>query len=108
MANEENSMYGLWKDVLEHQEEERRMRVDEFQVRYAERKQQKMERRRIVEEATKQICEIVVEQLAHPDNLTSEDLSYFSAALNSAASAMNTMEMYAEYTPMYSGGFCAV
>ena len=106
MANEnEGFALGFFKDI----EEERRLQAEEFQICYAERKQQKQERRRVIEDASGKICE-AVQSLTYGKmkNMSPEELVQLAAALNHAATAMQAAEQYAEFTPYYSGGFCAV
>lgn len=102
--NYENSGYAMFRDEMRRQEEERRLQMDEFNTRYAERKRQKQQNRRELEGAAMEICRIVTDTLAnHKDDLTPEDLHFLAGAISNAATALNTLEQYAEYVPMHSG-----
>ena len=105
MADGENMALGFFKSI----EEDRRLQAEEFQIRYAERKRQKQENRRVIEDAAGKICD-AVQALTYSriKSMSPEELVQISAALNHAAAAMQTAEQYAEFTPYYSGGFCAV
>lgn len=105
MANEHEDLgFSLFRDEMRHQEEERRMRVDEFNVRYAERRQHKQQNRKDLEGAAMEICRISTDTLAkRKDDLTPEDLHFLAGAISNAATALNTLEMYSEYVPMYNG-----
>lgn len=104
MANEENMALGFFKSI----EEDRRMQAEEFQIRYAERKRQKQKNRNMIESTAAKVCEAADKAMQKTEELSPEELVQISAALSSAALAMQTAEQYAEYTPYYSGGFCAV
>ena len=109
MANEfEDLGFYAFRDELRHQEEERHARVDEFQMRYAARKRQKQNYRDMIENTAAKVCEAADKALQKADELPPEELVQISAALSSAAMAMQTAEQYAEYTPYNSGGFCGV
>lgn len=108
MANDENSGLGLFKNIFEQQEEERRLRAEEFQIRYEERKRKKREYRNMIENSAINICEAAEKAAEHADELPPEELARLAAAINGAALAMQAAEQYAEYTPYYNGGFCAV
>ena len=104
MANEDFGI-GFFKNY----EEERRMQAEEFQIRYAERKRQKQERRRVIEDAAGRICEAAQSMAcSNAKGMSPEELVQLAAALNHAATAMQAAEQYAEFVPYYSGGFCAV
>lgn len=105
MANEhEDFALGFFKSY----EEDRRMQAEEMQIRYAERKRQKQSNRNMIESTAAKVCEAADKAMQKAEEMTPEELVQISAALNSAALAMQTAEQYAEYTPYYSGGFCAV
>lgn len=105
MANEhEDHGFSLFRDELKHQAEEQRLRLDEFNVRYAERKRQKQQNRGELEGAAMEICRITADTLAkHKDDLTPEDLHFLAGAISNASIALNTLEQYSEFVPMYSG-----
>lgn len=106
MASEnEGFALGFFKDI----NEERRMQAEEFQIRYAERKRQKQERRRVIEDAAGKICE-AAQSMAYSKakSMTPEELVQLAAALSHAATALQAAEQYVEFAPYSSGGFCAV
>ena len=104
MADNGDFALGFFKNF----EDERRLQAEEFQIRYEERKRQKREHRRMIESTAVNICKAVEKAAEKADELPPEDLATLAAALNGAAMAMQTAEQYAEFTPYYSGGFCAV
>lgn len=104
MADGENMALGFFKSI----EEDRRMQAEEFQIRYAERKRQKQSNRNMIESTAAKVCEAADKAMQKPEELSPEELVQISAALSSAAMAMQTAEQYAEHTPYNSGGFCAV
>ena len=106
MANEnEGFALGFFRDI----EEDHRMQAEEFRIRYAERKRQKQERRRVIEDAAGRICE-AAQSMAYSKakSMSPEELVQLAAALSHAATAMQAAEQYAEYTPYYTGGFGVV
>ena len=104
MANGEDMALGFFSNY----EEERRIRAEEFQIRYEERKRQKKAQRDRIEAAAAKLCQAAEKAADNANTLTPEELVQISAALNHAATAMQMAEQYAEYTSYYTGGFCAV
>ncbi|MBR6708198.1 MAG: hypothetical protein IKL84_00805 [Clostridia bacterium] len=108
MADNENMGLGFVPDIFAKIDEERRIQEQEWQIRYAERKRQKTEHRRAVENAAMKICAAVEKATeSGADQIDPEELVKLAAALSHAGTAMQAMENYAEYMP-YGGGFCAV
>lgn len=108
MADNENMGLGLVPDFFARIDEERRMQEQERQIRYADRKRQKVEHRRAFENAAMKICAAVEKATEEgADRIDPEELVKLAEALNHAGTAMQAMEIYTEYMP-YSGGFCAV
>lgn len=104
MADGENMALGFFKSI----EEDRRMQAEEFRIRYAERKRQKQRNRNMIESTAAKVCEAADKAMEKTEELSPEELVQISAALSSAAMAMQTAEQYAEFAPYYSGGFCGV
>ena len=102
--------YDLFKEYMEKESEERKLREAETQIRYAERKKAKQEHRRRIESAAMKVCDAVNSALAKPDaNLKPEELVALSAALNHATTALHAAENYAESQPYGTGislGYC--
>ena len=102
--------YDFFKEYMEKESEERKMREAEAQIRYAERKKAKQEHRQRIEFAAMKVCDAVNSALANPDtNLKPEELVALSAALNHATTALHAAENYAESQPYgygFSLGFC--
>ena len=105
MANEhEDFALGFFKNI----EDERRLQAEEMQIRYADRKRQKQENRRMIESAAVTICAAAEKAAANADDMPPEELVKLATAINNAALAMQSAEHYAEYPPYYSGGLFAV
>lgn len=104
MSNGEDMALGFFQSI----EDERRLQAEEFQIRYAERKRQKLNHRDMIESAAANIYKAAGKAAEKADELPPEELAKLAAALSGAALAMQTAEQYAEYTPYYTGGFCAV
>lgn len=105
-----NDGYDFFRQYMEKENEERRMREAETQFRYAERKREKQENRCRIESTAMKVCDVVNVALAKPDaNYKPEELVALAAALNHATTALHAAENYAESQPYGTGlslGFC--
>ena len=94
------------KEYLKEENEERNLREQEAQIRYADRRAEKMEHRRRIEEAAGRICDMVITEAAKvAENRRPEEITALAAALVHASMALQTAEGYAESRPFYSSGF---
>ena len=94
------------KEYMEKENEERNLREQEAQIRYADRRAEKMEHRRRIEEAAGIICDMVIAEAGKdPENRKPEEITALAAALVHASMALQTAEGYAESRPFYSSGF---
>lgn len=101
-----NNAYDFFKKYMEQENEERKLREEENQIRYASRRAEKIAYRRRIEEAAGKICDMVIVEAAKgPENRKPEEIAALAAALNHATVAMNAAENYAESRPYYSVGF---
>lgn len=102
--------YDFMREYLEKDNEDRKMREAEAQIRYAERKKAKQEYRRRMESAAMKVCDAVNSALAMPEaNFKPEELVALAAALNHTATALHAAENYAESQPYGTGlslGYC--
>lgn len=105
MSNNDNG-YESIKDFFEQQEEERKMREAEAEIRYADRRAEKAERRRRIESAAMKVCDMVddISKKGEAERRP-EDIVSVAAALNHIAVAMHAAENYAESRPYPSTGF---
>lgn len=96
------------REYLDKDAEERRIREEEAQLRYADRRKEKMEHRRRIETAAMDICDAVDAALntETADN-TPEQITALAAALNHATTAMHAAENYAESRPFFGPGFAS-
>lgn len=100
MENENNG-YALWENIFGKQIEDNRMREAEMQLRYAERRAEKQECRRKIEQAAGKIC-AMVDASAEKSDITPGDIAMLAGALGSVATALHAAENYAESRPYYT------
>ena len=92
------------KEYMEKENEERNLREQEAQIRYADRRAEKMEHRRRIEEAAGKICDMInAEAEKGAEGRKPEGITALAAALAHASMALQTAEGYAESRPFYSG-----
>lgn len=110
MSNNNDSDFGFaaWdpRSILNEFHEENRIRQQEAQTRYQDRKNQKEAHRRKVEDAALKICDMIA---AAPEPQRPEEIAALAAALSHTATAMHAAENYAESRPYYGyalGGLC--
>ena len=108
MADNEGFALGSFPDFFGKLQEDRRIQEEEQRIRYAHRRQKKVETRNVIEHTAVQICRTAEKIMeAGGESVTPEAMAQLATAVNQAAAALQAAEMYAEYMPM-TGGFCAV
>ena len=101
-----NDAYDLFKKYMDQENEERKRREEENQIRYASRRTEKMAHRHRIEEAAGKICDMVIAEAGKGmDGRKPEEITALAAALVHASMALQTSEGYAESRPFYSSGF---
>ena len=97
--------FDFMKEYMEKENEERIIREQEAQIRYADRRAEKMEHRRRIEEAASRICVMVnLEAEKVTEGRKPDEITALAAALVHASMALQTAEGYAESRPFYSSG----
>ena len=104
--NDNNDAYSMMQKIFKEQEEERKIAEAEFQMRYADRKKEKLEYRRRIESAAMKICDLIDAAVDETDKTCKpEEIVALAAALSHASTAMHAAENYGESRPYYSSGF---
>lgn len=102
--SENEGGYGLLGSFFKQQEEDRRMREAEAQIRYAARRSEKTVYRAEIESAAAKICAMVQNEAEKQSaERKPEEIAALAAALNHAAAALQTAENYAESQPYHGG-----
>lgn len=95
-------------DIFSKMEQERNIAQAEREVRYANRRNNKVKRREAVEQTADRLCAAINEALK--EELKPGDLAALAAALQGTVLALQTAENYAESIPLTNSavGLCAV